>query len=186
MLSTVPTRSEPAAADKVELSEKFRELIAYEYRTCQMTFLMTKYLAEQSSGEVAEVWKAYHRLYAFNRPLYEYMASKFGVSNTPSRFTRFRGWISGVAGKYFPGLTLSATNRLANRYVEQLKTMRDEGPPEHRAFLDYVVAMEQVQIDFLADAVEGNYSTAGGKVDAFLAAQVPRKAAILGLPRRVE
>ncbi len=174
--SGVSASADPATPRNPDV---FADAIQYEYKNVLMTHLMMKDLAESASGPVQKFWQAYYDLEAFNLTMYVPLAPQFAVNPEPTAFTRFRAWVSALAGRLFTGLTIRSINSLANGYIVELRRLRQAAPPKYDLFFDYVVAQEQLQIEFLPDGMNGDYDAAYDKVQQFLSAYSATAATIM-------
>lgn len=116
-------------------------------------------MAERLAGDQTGVlWRTYLDLEIFNRPRYEAAAAAWGLDVAPGLFTKLKAWAVSSVPKVFLGLLLKVVYSETLKYMEWLRDLSREGPADSRAFLEYMVAQEEMQIEMMLMALQGRDS----------------------------
>ncbi|VWB57528.1 hypothetical protein BLA14095_02542 [Burkholderia lata] len=126
-------------------------------------------LAGRLDGDPRQrLWAAYLKLEAFNAPIYHAAATRWGMDATPSLTTRVKAWVVGSVPTSLLTPLLKYVYAETIAYCEVLRRLRDIGPSDVRAFLDYMVDQEEFQIDMMRRSLDGDDAALASRVDAFI------------------
>ncbi|VWB90193.1 hypothetical protein BLA15945_04345 [Burkholderia lata] len=126
-------------------------------------------LAGRLDGDPRQrLWAAYLKLEAFNAPIYHAVATRWGMDATPSLTTRVKAWVVGSVPTSLLTPLLKYVYAETIAYCEVLRRLRDIGPSDVRAFLDYMVDQEEFQIDMMRRSLDGDDAVLASRVDAFI------------------
>ncbi|WP_205817282.1 hypothetical protein [Burkholderia sp. Ac-20345] len=126
-------------------------------------------LAGRLDGDPRQrLWAAYLKLEAFNAPIYHAAATRWGMDATPSLTTRVKAWVVGSVPTSLLTPLLKHVYAETIAYCEVLRRLRDIGPSDVRAFLDYMVDQEEFQIDMMRRSLDGDDAVLASRVDAFI------------------
>ncbi|WP_237234722.1 hypothetical protein [Pseudomonas sp. TCU-HL1] len=149
-------------------SKAFIKGFRHELANRAFAFLAVGRMAERLDGDARGLfWKTYLDLEVFNGPRYEAAARRWGLGVTPGIASRLKAWAVSSVPKACHGLLLKVVYRETLKYLEWLKDLRRQGPADARAFLDYMVHQEEVQIEMMRIALSGRYSEITGSADDF-------------------
>ncbi|VWC37374.1 hypothetical protein [Burkholderia lata] len=126
-------------------------------------------LAGRLDGDPRQrLWAAYLKLEAFNAPIYHAAATRWGMDATPSLTTRVKAWVVGSVPTSLLTPLLKYVYAETIAYCEVLRRLRDIGPSDVRAFLDYMVDQEEFQIDMMRRSLDGDDAVLASRIDAFI------------------
>ncbi len=157
-------------------SEAFRDGLRHELANRAFAAISTRALATRCQGRPdGPFWSAYAELEQFNAPRYRRAARRWGMPVEPDGWTRLRGAAAGATPTFLLGPLLRYVHPKTVAYVEDLRRLRALGPPEGAAFLDYVVAQEEVQVAMMRLALAGRHQD----VPALVADHVDRHRGVI-------
>lgn len=100
-----------------------------------------------------EAWKAFEE---FQQEKYAPMAQKYGLSQAPTFFAKMQSSIGNVVASFLSEkMMMSYMLKQTIKYVEQLEEMARLAPEEDKAFFNYVVEQERLQVDVLPLRIDG-------------------------------
>lgn len=79
------------------------------------------------------------------------------MATTPGFLTKLKAWAVSSVPNAFLGLLLKFVYRETLKYLEWLRRLSNEGPADAKAFLDYMVAQEEMQTEMMRMALRGRY-----------------------------
>lgn len=149
-------------------SKAFIKGFRHELANRTFAFLAIGRMAERFAGhERGLFWRSYLDLEVFNRPRYALAARRWGLGTKPGTFTRLKALaVSSVPARLQKPL-LRFIYRETLKYLEWLKTLRQQGPVDARRFLVYMVEQEEVQLEMMRLALAGRYAEIAGCADTF-------------------
>jgi len=103
------------------------------------------------------LWQTYFELEQYNASKYQAAASRLDLTFQPGVWTKFRAWLIGSVPKCLHSVFLRFVYAKTIKYLRFLEDLRKDGPREERAFLEYMVAQEVVQIEMMKRALTGRY-----------------------------
>ena len=169
MVLFVMTQAPHANAD--ETQARYMELLEYEYGNRVFAHRSTHKAASMREGtELGAFYAAYHEMEIINQEIYTAMLPRLGVEIEPRWFDRARGWLGGFAG----GIISSGPQFLIDMvvpYLKKLEELRELSDPKHRAFFDYVLAQEQIQLSAAQAAKENGWQAGADVFTRFVAEQ---------------
>lgn len=151
-------------------SEQFTHGFRHELANRSFALRCTEVIVGHLHGDPRHAfWESYAELERFNAPRYAQAADRWGLNTQPSIWTRLRGATAGAAPK--PRLTplLKFAYPTTVAYLEELHRLRSIGTRDGKAFLDYMVNQEALQVEVLQLALTTRYQEAATRVDEFLA-----------------
>ncbi|EML1093777.1 hypothetical protein RZ910_000096 [Pseudomonas aeruginosa] len=149
-------------------SKKFIKGFRHELANRAFAFMAVGRMAERLAGDERGLfWKTYLDLEIFNRPRYEAAAAVWGLDVAPGFFTKLKAWAVSSVPKVFLGLLLKIVYSETLKYMEWLRDLSMEGPAGARAFLDYMLAQEEMQIEMMRMALSGRDCEIVGFADEF-------------------
>lgn len=149
-------------------SKTFIKGFRHELANRAFAHLAVGRMAERLDGDARGLfWKTYLDLETFNRPRYAAAARKWGLDVEAGILTRLKALAVSSVPKLLLGLLLKVVYRETVKYLGRLQDLRRQAPAEARAFMDYVVDQEQLQIEMMRMALEGRYSAITGRADDF-------------------
>ena len=155
------------------ISPTFKKLLHREIQTRAYAKLAVDVIHESKQGKPDFIfWSAYRKFEGMNQLKYKHFACKYGEPMAPSFFTRIKEFSGRIPFKLLPGISLRVMRDSTVRYVEVLKKLKAETPPEDLEFAQYIVAQESVQILALTHAMDKNWDLAAGVLDDFIAGQL--------------
>ncbi|VWC57292.1 hypothetical protein BLA18112_00491 [Burkholderia lata] len=126
-------------------------------------------LAERLDGDPRQrLWAAYLKLETFNAPIYHAAATRWGMDDSPRLATRVKAWVIGSVPTCVLKPFLKYVYAQTIAYCETLRRLRDTGPSDSRAFLNYMVDQEEFQIDMMRRSLDGDDTVLASRVDAFI------------------
>ncbi|ABB11611.1 hypothetical protein Bcep18194_B1497 [Burkholderia lata] len=126
-------------------------------------------LAGRLDGDPRQrLWAAYLKLEAFNAPIYHAAATRWGMDDSPRLATRVKAWVIGSVPTCVLKPLLKYVYAQTIAYCETLRHLRDIGPSDSRALLNYMVDQEEFQIDMMKRSLEGDDAVLASRVDAFI------------------
>jgi len=158
-----------AAALEARPSDEF--LAGFEHEVANRAFALRsaqRLSTRMADTEYAGFWSAYLRLEQFNAPVYDEVAVKWGISTDPAFWTRFRAWAVSLTPEPMMTMALESTLARTRAYVITLQELQSIGPEDDRAFLEYMVAQEQLQVEMMRLALAGSSEEIPALVDAFI------------------
>lgn len=158
------------------IPEQLDKGMRYELANRAFAAISTRALAERSRGRPeGPFWAAYAELERFNAPRYRRAALRWGLPLAPSRWTRLRGAVAGATPAFLFGPLLGFVHPKTIEYVDDLRRLRAGAPTEAEAFLDYVVAQEEVQVEMMRLARAGHFE----EVPALVAEHIARHRGVM-------
>lgn len=149
-------------------SKKFIKGFRHELANRAFASMAVGRMAERLAGDERGLfWKTYLDLEIFNRPRYEAASAVWGLDAAAGFLTKLRAWTVSSVPKVFLGLLLQFVYRETLKYMEWLRELSLEGPADARAFLDYMVAQEEMQIEMMRLALSGRDSEIVRFADVF-------------------
>ncbi|MBQ6644285.1 MAG: hypothetical protein IJH84_25090 [Saccharopolyspora sp.] len=150
-----------------DFADGFRlELANREFARSAMTLLA----ARAGGCDSGPFWVGYAKLEEFNAPRYRAAARRMKISFEPDWRTRTRGWLVG----HTPMPLLHELLRIAYprtvEYAEDIRRLKDAGPPREAAFLDYMIRQD-LQVRMMHAALIGTASEVTALVDEFIASE---------------
>ncbi|MDT8222659.1 hypothetical protein RQ595_30495 [Pseudomonas aeruginosa] len=137
-------------------SKKFIKGFRHELANRAFAFMAVGRMAERLADDKRGLfWKTYLDLEIFNRPRYEAAARAWGLGVAPGIFTKLKAWAVSSVPKVFLGLLLKVVYSETLKYMEWLRDLSREGPADSGAFLDYMLAQEEMQIEMMRMALQG-------------------------------
>ncbi len=153
------------------ISREFARAFRHEIANRSWALRSTSGIARRLEADPSRAfWAAYVRLEEFNAPRYRRAAQRWGLDPDPGPWTRLRGAVSGAAPRVLIAPFLKYAYPKTVEYVEELRRLRDMGPGDGAAFLDYVVEQEVLQVHMMRLALEGRYAEVVALVEEFLLA----------------
>ncbi|AZC23950.1 MULTISPECIES: hypothetical protein [Pseudomonas] len=149
-------------------SEAFIHDFARELANRAFALITVRRLCERLEGDKSQVfWKTYWDLELFNADRYGAAARHWGLDATPAAMTRLKAWLISSTPKVLLGALVRVFHKGTIDYVDWLRKLRQAGPVEARAFLDYMVEQEVLQVEMMQLAIAGRYSDIAQRADAF-------------------
>ncbi|MFB7103708.1 hypothetical protein [Streptomyces hydrogenans] len=149
-------------------SEGFTKGFAYELQNRHFALISMSGVARRLDGDPRSAfWGGYSRLERFNVPRYEQAALRWGMDAKPTAWTKARGTLVGATPEFMLHSLLKFAYPKTVKYLEELRRVRGLGPGDGKAFLDYMVDQEVVQIEMMRLALGGRYSEITPKLDEF-------------------
>ncbi|MEL4297395.1 MULTISPECIES: hypothetical protein [Acinetobacter] len=150
-------------------SEQFIQGIQYELQNRAFALKAITRISIRMQGTAEYVfWDAYRKLEQFNTPRYAAYAHKLGLDATPSFLTEAKAWTMSSIPALFLNQLLQLVHTRTIVYMENLKKVRTLGSVEDRAFLNYMIAQEQLQIEFMELAIKKQYQEIKPRLDQFI------------------
>ncbi|WP_423368519.1 hypothetical protein [Burkholderia sp. LMG 32019] len=126
-------------------------------------------LAGRLDGDPRQrLWAAYLKLEVFNAQIYHAAATRWGVDASPRLTTRVKAWVVSSVPRCLLKPFLKYVCAQTIVYCETLRRLRDIGPSDARAFLDYMVDQEAFQIDMMKRSLNGDDAVLASRIDAFI------------------
>ncbi|WP_430444051.1 MAG: hypothetical protein ACQZ2J_24270 [Pseudomonas piscis] len=120
-----------------------------------------------AASEQAPFWKTYLHLEEFNLPRYQAAARNWGLDVEPGPLTRLKALLVSSVPKAGVRLLLRITYKETLKYLAWLERLHHQGPAQAGAFLDYMLAQEQLQIEMMRLALSGRYGDIVEHADQF-------------------
>lgn len=140
-------------------SEKFIKGFRYELANRAFAFMAVERMVERLRGDERVLfWRSYLDLEVFNRPRYEAAAREWGLDVNPGILTKLKAWGIASVPKIFLDLLLRLVCSETVKYMDRLRDLSREGPADAKAFLGYMLAQEEMQIEMMRMALQGRYS----------------------------
>lgn len=151
------------------LSEDFISGIKYELQNRAFALRAIAHIANRVKGTPEYVfWSSYEKLEEFNTPRYSSYAKKLGLDASPTFFTKAKAVTISSTPSFLLDDLLKLVYSKTKVYMEDLKKVHALGPIEDGAFLDYMIAQEQVQIEFMELAISKQYPEITSKLNNFI------------------
>ncbi|MGW5780639.1 hypothetical protein [Streptomyces sp. NPDC003863] len=149
-------------------SIEFREGFDYELQNRQFALISMSGVARRLHGDPQlSFWGGYSELERFNVPRYEQAAHRWGMNAKPTGWTKTRGTLIGATPKFMLRPLLKFAYPKTVKYLEDLRRVRGTGPKDGKAFLDYMVDQEVIQIEMMQLALSGRFSDIAPKLEEF-------------------
>ncbi|MFE3455768.1 hypothetical protein ACFXJ8_43370 [Nonomuraea sp. NPDC059194] len=149
-------------------SKEFTKAFEYELQNRAFALRAMFGIARRLHGDPQnDFWGGYARLERFNVPRYAEAAQRWGLDPQPQTWTRIRGTVIGATPKFMLRSLLKFAYPKTVEYLEELRRMRGLGPDDGKAFLDYVVDQEVVQIEMMQLALNERYPEITRNLEAF-------------------
>ncbi|WP_432062398.1 hypothetical protein [Streptomyces sp. S1] len=149
-------------------STQFTEGFDYELQNRRFALISMSGIARRLHGDPRiSFWGGYSDLERFNVPRYEEAARRWGRSAKPTAWTRVRGALIGATPRFMLRPLLAFAYPKTVKYLEDLRRVRGTGPEDGKAFLDYMVDQEVVQIEMMRLALDDRFSEIAPKLEDF-------------------
>jgi hypothetical protein len=137
-------------------STPFLKGFRHELANRAFAYIAIGRMARRMSGQrSAAFWSTYFELEVFNQPRYEAAATRWGLSTSPGLGSRLKAWVVSSVPRPLSGLLLKVVLHETVKYLEWLRGVSSQGPLDARAFLEYMVAQEEMQIEMMRMALDG-------------------------------
>ena len=145
-----------------------REIFQYEINNRAFARKTIPYIAEMMKGSEEEgFWIAFSRLEKLSEPLYADMANKHGLEINTLK-VNIKTWTLNFAMRIAPGKAMKLRSDATLKYVEKLKLLPGLSNPDERAFFEYVLAQEQIQLKGVQLRNQGKYDDAADVINSFV------------------
>ncbi|PWU30862.1 hypothetical protein DK254_08230 [Pseudomonas sp. RW407] len=140
-------------------SKEFIEGFRQELANRSFALITVRRMAARCRGSDWHMfWQAYWDLEILNARRYEAAALRWGLDPTPGLPTKLKAWIvSSVPRCLMVGLVKFVHGKTI-AYVDRLRDLRQSGPAETVAFLDFMVEQEELQVEMMRLALAGRHS----------------------------
>ncbi|WP_435220542.1 hypothetical protein [Streptomyces sp. Tue6028] len=150
------------------ISEEFTKAFDYELQNRAFAMLSMSGIARRLKGDPQNAfWSGYVKLEQFNAPRYAEAARRWGLDDQPTQWTKIRGKAIGATPKFMLRSLLKFAYPKTVEYLEDLRRMRGVGPDDGKAFLEYVVEQEILQIEMMQLAMNERYAGITRNLESF-------------------
>ncbi|UXY50610.1 hypothetical protein [Pseudomonas tohonis] len=149
-------------------SKVFIKGFRHELANRAFALLAVERMAERLGDDRRGVfWRTYLDLEHFNGPRYQAAAIRWGLHRPPGLLTRLKAWALSSVPLALHGALLTLVYRETVKYLAWLRELQHQGPANARAFLEYMVAQEELQVEMMRLALRGQYAQLVARADDF-------------------
>lgn len=149
-------------------SKVFIKGFRHELANRAFALLAVRRMVERLGGEGPGMfWKTYLDLEHFNSPRYQAAAIRWGLHRPPGPLTRLKAWVLSSLPLAMQQTLLKLVYRETVKYLAWLRDLQRQGPADARAFLEYMVAQEELQVEMMRLALRGQYTQIVARADDF-------------------
>lgn len=140
-------------------SKEFIKGFNHELANRAFALITVGRMTERMHGSEWQVfWKAYWDLEVLNAHRYAVAALGWGLDPTPGVLTRLKAWLVSSVPRPLMVTLVKYVYRKTIAYADWLRALRKSGPPEAKAFLDFMVEQEDFQLEMMRLALAGRHS----------------------------
>lgn len=151
------------------MNDRFKKGFKYELKNRHFALKAVEKIANKLAGTQSnDFWESYLLLEQFNEPRYHAASEVWRVKPKTYFFAKLKASLISLTPNFMLNSLVKLVYRETLKYMVQLREISKLGPPNSRAFLNYMLEQEQVQIDMMKMALEGKTHEIRPLVDNFI------------------